>query len=58
MLSRRPIVCALALAAALCSVTPAIAQEWPQRTVKLVVGYGAGGGTDLVARIVAQAVQE
>lgn len=34
------------------------AQEWPQRPVRLVVGYGAGGGTDLVARIVAQALQE
>ena len=34
------------------------AQEWPARTIRLVVGYGAGGGTDLVARIVAQALQE
>lgn len=36
----------------------ASAQEWPTRTIRLVVGYGAGGGTDLVARIVAQALQE
>jgi len=35
-----------------------VAQEWPARTIRLVVGYGAGGGTDLVARIVAQALQE
>lgn len=34
------------------------AQEWPQRPIRIVVGYGAGGGTDLVARIVAQALQE
>lgn len=36
----------------------ALAQEWPTRTIRLVVGYGAGGGTDLVARIIAQALQE
>lgn len=36
----------------------ALAQDWPTRTIRLVVGYGAGGGTDLVARIVAQALQE
>ena len=38
--------------------TASNAQEWPQRTVRIVVGYGAGGGTDLVGRIVAQALQE
>jgi tripartite-type tricarboxylate transporter receptor subunit TctC len=37
---------------------PVHAQNWPQRTIKLVVGFGAGGGTDIVARIVAQALQE
>lgn len=34
------------------------AQEWPQSTVRIVVGFGAGGGTDLIARIVAQSLQE
>ncbi len=48
----------LAFAAALIGGQPAAAQEWPQRTVRLVVGYGAGGGTDLVARIIAQALQD
>ncbi len=47
------------LAAALaCGLSGARAQDYPQRTIRLVVGYGAGGGTDLVARIVAQALQE
>ena len=32
---------------------PAQAQEWPQRPVRMLVGFGAGGGTDILARIVA-----
>jgi tripartite-type tricarboxylate transporter receptor subunit TctC len=41
------------------SVGPAPAQEtWPSRPVRLVVGAGAGGGTDIAARIVAQSLTE
>jgi tripartite-type tricarboxylate transporter receptor subunit TctC len=29
------------------------AQDWPSRPVRILVGFGAGGGTDVVARIVA-----
>jgi tripartite-type tricarboxylate transporter receptor subunit TctC len=35
---------------------PAAAQEWPQRPVRMLVGFGAGGGTDILARIVAPAM--
>jgi tripartite-type tricarboxylate transporter receptor subunit TctC len=45
-----------ALAAAI--ATPAPAQEWPQRTVRIVVAFGAGGGSDIVGRILAQALQD
>lgn len=48
----------LAALAATMLAMPAAAQEWPTRPVKMVVGFGAGGGTDIIARIVAQALTE
>lgn len=33
---------------------PAFAQDWPSRPVRLIVPYSAGGGTDTVARVLAQ----
>lgn len=44
---------ALAAAAAFCA-SGAAAQDWPQRTVTMVVPFAAGGTTDILARIVAQ----
>lgn len=44
---------ALAMASAL-----AQAQAWPERTVRLVVPFPAGGATDLVARAIAQRVSQ
>jgi tripartite-type tricarboxylate transporter receptor subunit TctC len=45
----------LALVTAATTVaTPALAQDtWPSRPVKIVIGFGPGSGTDLVARMVA-----
>ncbi len=35
------------------------AAEWPnERPIRLVVGFGAGGGTDIVTRIIAQPLSE
>jgi tripartite-type tricarboxylate transporter receptor subunit TctC len=34
--------------------TPAFAQDWPKQPIRIVVGFGAGGGTDIAARIVAE----
>jgi tripartite-type tricarboxylate transporter receptor subunit TctC len=43
--------CALAAAA---GPTPAWAQKYPDKQIRLVVGYSAGGGVDIVARLLAQ----
>jgi len=37
---------------------PAAAQEYPTRAVRILVGFGAGGPTDLIARIVAERLTE
>jgi tripartite-type tricarboxylate transporter receptor subunit TctC len=50
-----------AAAMALCAFSvsdPAEAQDWPQRTVRVIVPYPAGGNADVIGRIVAQALQE
>jgi tripartite-type tricarboxylate transporter receptor subunit TctC len=36
----------------------AIAQSWPNRPLRWIIGYPAGGSTDLVARIMGQRLSE
>jgi tripartite-type tricarboxylate transporter receptor subunit TctC len=45
-------------ALALAFAAPAQADQFPNKPVKMIVPYAAGGGTDIVARIVAQKLQE
>ena len=46
------LVLAGALPAAAAAQTPA--QGWPQRAIKMIVPFPAGGGTDFIARIAAK----
>ena len=48
----------IAFAALLASAVMAAAQDWPTRTMALVVPFAAGGGVDLSARIQAQRMGE
>ena len=50
----------LALALGVAVLTTAVQAEtaWPTRPIKILVGYAAGGSTDVTARIIAQALSE
>ena len=51
---------ALALPLVIAAASPAVAAEpaWPERPVRLIVPYAAGGPTDVLARIVGQKLAE
>ena len=48
----------LCLAAAMLVASPAFAQVWPSRPVRVVAAYPAGGSIDIVARLVSQRLGE
>jgi tripartite-type tricarboxylate transporter receptor subunit TctC len=48
-----------AVALAALSAVPAVAQDaWPSRPIRMMVGFGAGGGTDIAARVLAEPLGE
>ena len=56
-MKRRPRVALLfAAALALVAATPASAQDYPNRPIRFIVPYPPGGGTDVVARIMNEAL--
>ena len=46
----------LAIASVLAASLTAQAQTWPERPVRMIVPFPAGGATDLIARVIAQKV--
>jgi tripartite-type tricarboxylate transporter receptor subunit TctC len=42
----------------LCAAVPASAQEWPAKTVRVIVPFGAGATPDTIARLIADRLQQ
>lgn len=55
-ISRRDALATALLASAALASRPALAQPYPNRPIKWLVGYAAGGGTDVLARLLAAAM--
>ena len=54
MYKKSIVAVALGVAASVASVTAAAADDWPTRSVNLVVGFSPGGPTDTASRVLAQ----
>jgi tripartite-type tricarboxylate transporter receptor subunit TctC len=57
-IKRRAASAALAAISLLAFLPGKAMADWPDRPIKLMVGYAAGGGTDIVARIIAPKLSE
>jgi tripartite-type tricarboxylate transporter receptor subunit TctC len=56
---RIPVLLAVLVLSGILAPADAVqAQEWPDKPVRIVVGFGRGGGTDVIARIIAPALSE
>jgi tripartite-type tricarboxylate transporter receptor subunit TctC len=59
MALRRTAICLIAIGiSAIASIPGASALDYPTRSVRFVVGYPAGGSTDIVARLIGQRLSE
>src|SRR5437868_9501909 len=58
MRTLRLLLALITIVAGMASVRPAQSQAWPQRPVRIMVAYAAGGNTDIIARIIAQRLGE
>src|SRR5688572_29052174 len=58
LLAALPALPVLALAGALAAPAAASAQDFPNRPIRLLVGYSAGGGVDGAARLLANQLSQ
>ena len=58
MIDRRNLLRVLAATALAGMLPPAMAQDYPSRPVKMLVGFSAGGGVDAIARTLAARLGE
>lgn len=58
-IARRCYIAAIATAAALCwLLSPVQAQTFPSKPLRLIIGFSAGGSSDILARLLAQGLTE
>jgi tripartite-type tricarboxylate transporter receptor subunit TctC len=57
-MDRRLMTMAAACLLAAGLAAPAAAQDYPTQTIKLISSFGAGGGSDIIGRMIAQRMQE
>src|SRR6476659_3195712 len=55
---RLVLIVATAVGSLLTAASPSLAQDWPTKPVHILVGFGAGGGTDVATRILADGLSE
>lgn len=54
----RSFTCSVILASGVLSASQALAADYPSKPVNVVVGYAAGGGTDVMARTIASYLEQ
>lgn len=57
-MNRRHLVCAMAATALAAGLAPAAAQTFPSRPIVMIIPFAAGGPTDVVGRIIAEAMSK